>query len=97
MEDLNSLDRIKDEYRVPDSLQSCHTAIVNGYVIEGHVPIAEINRLLEENPDVIGIAVAGMPVGSPGMEIEGFDTEPYDVVSFDGEGRIEIYRSYPVD
>ena len=97
MEDLNSLDRIKAKYQVPDELQSCHTAIVNGYVIEGHVPVVEINRLLSDKPDVLGIAVAGMPVGSPGMEIEGFDSESYDVVTFDGEGRIEIYSSYPVD
>lgn len=70
---------------------------MNGYVIEGHVPAQEINRLLTEKPDVIGIAVAGMPVGSPGMEIDGFDTEPYDVMTFDGDGNIEIYSSYPVD
>ena len=94
---MSSLDRIKTKYQVPDALQSCHTAIVNGYVIEGHVPVAEINRLLAEKPDVVGIGVAGMPVGSPGMEIEGFETEPYDVVTFDGEGGIEIYASYPVD
>lgn len=97
MEDQNSLDRIKAKYQVPDALQSCHTAIVDGFVIEGHVPVVEINKLLEERPDVIGIAVAGMPVGSPGMEIEGFDTEPYDVVTFDEEGQIEIYTSYPGD
>lgn len=94
MENLNNLDRIKDQYQVPDSLQSCHTAVVNGYVIEGHVPVAEINRLLAEKPDVVGIAVAGMPVGSPGMEIEGFETEAYDVVTFDQAGVIEIYSSY---
>jgi hypothetical protein len=97
VQDLNSLDRIKDRYQVPDTLQSCHTAIVNGYVIEGHVPIAEINRLLSEKPDVLGIAVAGMPVGSPGMEIEGFESEAFDVVTFDGEGNLEIYSSYPID
>jgi hypothetical protein len=70
---------------------------VNGYVIEGHVPIAEINRLLKEKPDVIGIAVPGMPMGSPGMDIEGFDSESYDVVTFDREGNIEIYSSYPAE
>ncbi|MFL7813534.1 MAG: DUF411 domain-containing protein [Anaerolineales bacterium] len=91
---MDSLDSIKTQYQVPDALQSCHTAIVNGYVIEGHVPVAEINRLLAEKPPVLGIAVAGMPVGSPGMEIEGFDTEPFDVVSFDDQGVIEIYSSY---
>jgi hypothetical protein len=70
---------------------------VDGYIIEGHVPVDEINKLLAERPEVIGIAVAGMPVGSPGMEIEGFDSEPFDVVTFDGEGVIMIYTSYPVE
>jgi hypothetical protein len=74
--------------------QACHTAIVDGYVIEGHVPVSEIERLLSEKPNVIGIAVAGMPAGSPGMDIEGFDSEPFDVVSFDENGSIEIYESY---
>jgi len=74
--------------------QACHTAIVDGYVIEGHVPVSEIERLLSEKPNVIGIAVAGMPAGSPGMDIDGFDSEPFDVVSFDENGLIEIYESY---
>ncbi len=74
--------------------QACHTAIVDGYVIEGHVPVSDIERLLTERPDVIGIAVAGMPAGSPGMDIEGFDSEPFDVVSFDENGSIEIFESY---
>jgi hypothetical protein len=74
--------------------QACHTAIVDGYVIEGHVPVSEIERLLSEKPNVIGIAVAGMPAGSPGMDIDGFDSEPFDVVSFDENGSIEIYESY---
>jgi hypothetical protein len=74
--------------------QACHTAIVDGYVIEGHVPVSEIERLLSEKPNLIGIAVAGMPAGSPGMDIDGFDSEPFDVVSFDENGSIEIYESY---
>jgi hypothetical protein len=89
------LDEIKDQYNVPQELESCHTAIVDGYVIEGHVPATEILRLLSDRPNVLGIAVAGMPVGSPGMEIDGFDTEPYDVVTFDQSGEIKIYASYP--
>lgn len=93
--ELNSLDQIKRKYQVPVSLQSCHTAIVNGYVVEGHVPVREIERLLSERPDVIGIAVGGMPMGSPGMEIEGFEDEAFNVVTFDGDGKIEIYQSYP--
>lgn len=93
--DLESLAEIKEEYQIPESLQSCHTAIVDGYVIEGHVPAAEIDRLLAEKPDVIGIAVAGMPFGSPGMEIEGFESEAYDVVTFDSSGKIELFAAYP--
>ncbi len=67
---------------------------MDGYVVEGHVPISEIERLLKERPAVIGIAVAGMPAGSPGMTIEGSDSEPFDVVTFDQNGSIEIYSSY---
>jgi hypothetical protein len=85
---------IKNQYQVPTELQTCHTAIVDGYVVEGHVPITEIERLLKERPDVIGIGVAGMPAGSPGMAIEGFDSEPFDVVTFDQSGLIEIFESY---
>ena len=77
--------------------QACHTAIVDGYVIEGHIPVLDIERLLSERPAVIGIVVAGMPAGSPGMEIDGFDSEPFDVVKLDNEGNIEIYSSYPTD
>ena len=67
---------------------------MDGYVVEGHVPVREIERMLQERPDVIGIAVAGMPAGSPGMSIEGFDSEPFDVVTFDQNGSIQIYSSY---
>jgi len=70
---------------------------VNGFVIEGHVPVEEIERLLDEKPDVIGIAVAGMPAGSPGMEIEDFGNEAYDVVTFDQTGKVEIYHSYQAE
>ena len=91
---METLVDIKAKYQVPPELQSCHTAIVDGYVIEGHVPIKEIERLLSERPDVLGIAVAGMPAGSPGMDIEGFDSEPFDVVTFDQFGKIKIFSSY---
>jgi hypothetical protein len=86
---------VKTQYQVPAELESCHTAIVDGYVIEGHVPVSEINRLLAEKPDAIGLAVAGMPIGSPGMETAGVATEPYDVILFSADGRQEIYASYP--
>jgi hypothetical protein len=96
-EDLSSLYQIKKEYHVPTELQSCHTAIVDGYVIEGHVPVEEIERLLAERPELIGIGVAGMPVGSPGMEIDGFGSEAFDVVSFDESGVIGVFTSYSGD
>jgi hypothetical protein len=81
VEEAQNLIEIKSRYQVPPELQSCHTATVGGYVIEGHVPVAEIERLFIERPDIIGIGVAGMPAGSPGMGIEGFETQPYDVVA----------------
>ena len=89
-----NLSRIKKDHNVPTHLQSCHTAIVDGYVIEGHVPVAEVERLLAENPDIAGIAVAGMPVGSPGMEVEGATPQPFDVIAFDEQGNTFVYASY---
>lgn len=94
-EERETLDAIKVEYQVPEELQSCHTAIVDGYVIEGHVPVREIERLLTERPDVIGIAVPGMPPGSPGMDVEGFENDPFDVVTFNAAGETELFASYP--
>lgn len=91
---MEELGTIKEQYKVPYDLQSCHTAIVDGYIIEGHVPAEDIRRLLAERPDVAGLAVPGMPVGSPGMEVEGFADEPYDVVAFDADGSNEVFASY---
>jgi len=95
IEETLDINKIKVDYQVPEKLYSCHTAIVDGYIIEGHVPADEIIRLLEEKPDVIGIAVAGMPPGSPGMDIAGFENDPYEVVTFSEDGAIEVYTSYP--
>ena len=75
---------VKEHYGIPDTLQSCHTAVVDGYVVEGHVPSADIERLLAERPDASGLAVPGMPVGSPGMEVPGRPAESYEVVLVDG-------------
>ena len=94
-ENVQNLTEIKSRYQVPFELQSCHTAIVDGYVIEGHVPVQEVERLLTERPDIVGIGVAGMPVGSPGMESPDGATQPYDVVKFDSTGVIGIWASYP--
>jgi hypothetical protein len=82
---------------VPAELQSCHTAIVDGYIIEGHVPAGDIDRLLAERPQIAGLAVPGMPVGSPGMEIQGMKPEPYDVIAFDKQGVTSTFASYPQD
>ncbi len=88
--DVQNLEPVKQRYGVPRNLASCHTATVEGYVVEGHVPAGDIKRLLAEKPKVKGLAVPGMPVGSPGME-QGNDKEPYDVVSFDESGRTAVY------
>ena len=94
VEDVQDLTAVKSQYQVPSQLRSCHTAIVDGYVIEGHVPVDAIERLLSERPDIAGLAVPGMPAGSPGMEIEGVDPQPYDVIAFDKSGNSEIFASY---
>ncbi|ANY20535.1 hypothetical protein A6F68_02027 [Tsuneonella dongtanensis] len=85
---------VKAQYGVPADLASCHTTIIDGYVIEGHVPAREIERLLRERPaGITGLAVAGMPVGSPGMEMDG-RVQPYEVIAFGAKGRT-IYARYP--
>lgn len=86
--------QVKQRYQVPAELQSCHTAIVDGYVIEGHVPAEDVRRLLAERPDVVGLVVPGMPVGSPGMEVPGQPAEPFQVLAFDKAGRTEVFASY---
>ncbi len=93
-EDVTDLAPIKTRYQVPPEIQSCHTAIVDGYIIEGHVPAREINRLLSERPAISGLAVPGMPMGSPGMEAEDFAAELFDVIAFDSTGKTEVYASY---
>jgi hypothetical protein len=84
---------LKDKHSVPQRLRSCHTGVIEHYVIEGHVPGDVIARLLKERPDVLGLAVPGMPIGSPGME--GPNPKPYDVLSFDKDGRIQVYERLP--
>jgi hypothetical protein len=74
-------------------MTSCHTAFIDGYIIEGHVPAADIRRLLEDRPDAIGLAVPGMPFGSPGMGPEE-DREAYDVFLITADGSTEVFSSY---
>lgn len=81
---------------IPDKLGSCHTALVGGYAIEGHVPAREVHRLLKERPAAVGLSVPGMPVGSPGMDgkIYGDRKDPYDVVLISRSGGTRVYQSY---
>jgi hypothetical protein len=84
-----TFNELKIKYSVPERLYACHTALIDGYVIEGHVPADLIKRLLKERPAILGLAVPGMPVGSPGME--GPKPEPYEIFTFDKQGRTTVY------
>ena len=87
--DSSDVAAVKKRQGVPARLYSCHTAIVGGYVVEGHVPADLVQKLLKEKPKVVGLAVPGMPAGSPGME-QG-SKEPYEVVAFDAAGKTTVY------
>lgn len=90
--DTPDMAAVKRTLGVPDALTACHTAVVNGYLIEGHVPATDIARLLKEKPKVAGLAVPGMPMGSPGME--GPRQQHYQVISFDKSGKTKVFASY---
>jgi hypothetical protein len=83
---------IKKANSVPPSLSSCHTALIDGYIIEGHVPVEDIFKLLKERPAVAGIAVPGMPIGSPGME--GRNPQPFKVIAFGTDGKTTEFSSH---
>ena len=91
--DPSTLDQIKRRAGIGAKLTSCHTAKIDGYVIEGHVPAADIKRLTAERPDALGLTVPGMPVGSPGME-QGDETEAYDTLLIEKDGNAEIYARH---
>lgn len=76
---------------VPEDLGGCHTSKIAGYVVEGHVPAAAVRRLLAERPAILGLAVPGMPLGSPGMEVAGEPAEPFDVIAFAADGRRSVF------
>jgi hypothetical protein len=90
---VDDVQLVKDKNGVPKKMASCHTALVNGYVVEGHVPAKDIMRLLKEKPKVVGISVPGMPVGTPGMEMGG-RKDPYEVVSFDKDNNYQVFSKY---
>jgi hypothetical protein len=89
---VDDIDAVKRTYGVPQALGSCHTGLVNGYVIEGHIPADAVHRFLREKPaGAIGIAVPGMPAGSPGMEM-GNRKDPYNIVRFDKSGQSTVFE-----
>jgi hypothetical protein len=83
---------MKAKHGVPARVASCHTSLVGGYVIEGHVPVEDVRRLLKEKPAVVGLAAAGMPAASPGMDVP--NSPGYDVVSFDKSGQTRVFASH---
>ena len=89
--DVPDVATVKRKHGVPAALESCHTALVDGFVIEGHVPADVIDQLLRERPKVAGLAVPGMPIGSPGMEAPGQNPQPYEVIAFDQRGSTRVY------
>ncbi|MGH7575170.1 MAG: DUF411 domain-containing protein [Longimicrobiales bacterium] len=83
---------VKERLGVPARLGSCHTAEIDGYVIEGHVPAEVVQRLLDERPsDIAGLAVPGMPIGSPGMEVPGRPAQSYEIIAWDESGKTWVY------
>lgn len=93
--DTEDMMTVKDRLGVPEPMMSCHTAEVDGYFVEGHVPAEDIKRLLAEKPKARGIAVPGMPLGSPGMEMPDGRTQPYEVALVDDNGATETFSRHP--
>lgn len=92
--DVDDLDPVQQRFGVPIDVRSCHSAMVGGYVIEGHVPAAEIRRLLKERPAAAGLAVPSMPPGAPGMEVASGKTWPYRVLAFNKDGTTRVFALY---
>ena len=96
IEDLKTeeMEAIKQQHNVPAELASCHTTIIDGYVMEGHIPADDIKRFLAEKPDdLVGLAVPGMPIGTPGMEARDMK-QPFQVLAFNDKGEIEVFKEY---
>ena len=92
-ENVSDVTPIKRRHGVPEGLEACHTALVEGYVVEGHVPADLIDRLLRERPRAAGLVVPGMPAGSPGMDSPGEKPEPYQVLIFDRSGKTTVFAT----
>ena len=91
--EMANVDPFRAKAGVPAALASCHTALVDGYVVEGHVPAADIRKLLAERPKALGLAVPGMPAGAPGMDAP--HASGYDVLLFQADGATRVYHAYP--
>ncbi len=89
----NDMEAIKQKHKLPFNLASCHTAIIDGYVMEGHIPADDIKRFLKQKPNLAGLSVPGMPLGTPGMEA-GNRKQPFEVLAFDTKGNIEVFKRY---
>lgn len=87
------MDAIKQQHQVPLNLASCHTAIIDGYVIEGHVPADDIKRFLKQKPQMVGLSVPAMPIGTPGMEMQD-RKQPFEVVAFNQQKKGEVFKRY---
>jgi hypothetical protein len=92
--DVDDISAIKTKLGVPSDLGSCHTAVARSYVVEGHVPAADIQKLLATKPKVAGVAGPGMPVGSPGMEVPGRRADRYDVIAFAKDGKRSVFAAH---
>ena len=90
--DMPDMAAVKKEQQVAENLQSCHTSVVGGYVIEGHVPAADVRRLLKQKPKVHGLTIPGMPASAPGMDLKPF--KPYDVLTFDTTGKTTVFAKH---
>lgn len=87
------MEALKQKYKIPTELASCHTTIIDGYVMEGHIPADDIKRFLSEKPQLAGLAVPGMPIGTPGMEARDIK-QPFQVLAFNHKGEIEVFKEY---
>lgn len=93
LEDVADLNAVHTRLGVPEPLKGCHAGMIDGYVIEGHIPAADVKRLLAERPTAKGLSVPGMPMGSPGMDM-GPEKEPYEVLLFQADGASEVFARY---
>ena len=93
IEETQDIMAVKRKLGVPDALASCHTSVAGGYTIEGHVPLKHVQKLLATKPKVRGIAVPGMPLGSPGMEVPGYAGDAFEVFAFDAAGKFTPFRA----